>query len=349
MKIAVDAMGGDHAPAVVVAGAVAEARARATSIILVGIEEQIEAELAKHRDAAQLPIEVVHAPSVVGMAEHTMAVKAKRDSSMMVAMRLVRQGQANAFASAGNSGAVMAAALFELGRIPGVERPGLGSIYPASPEPCLIIDIGANADCKPEYLVQFALMGAAYAETIFGLQNPKIGIISNGEEADKGSMLIRETYPLLQAAGLNFVGNIEGKDIGRGLANVVVTDGLTGNVIIKLTEGIISFLSKTLKNEFTRGGRNKLGLLLLAPSLILAVPGLLLLSPTVTGLRSRVDWREIGGAPLLGVNGVVVIGHGRSDEKAIQYMIRMAVKSVELDLIQAIKTGLEGYGVTNNV
>jgi glycerol-3-phosphate acyltransferase PlsX len=332
MKIAVDAMGGDHAPAVVVSGAVAEARETGTPIVLVGIEDQIRAELAKHRGAEDLSIEVVHAPTVVDMAEHTLAVKSKRDSSMMVAMRLVKEGRADAFASAGNSGAVMAAALFGLGRIPGVERPGIGSIYPASPVPCLIIDIGANADCKPEYLLQFAIMGAAYAERIFGLQNPSVGIISNGEEADKGSMLIRETYPLLQASGLNFVGNVEGKDLGRGLANVVVTDGLTGNVIVKLTEGIVSFLGKTLKDEFTRGGRNKLGLLVL--------------SATAKGLQKRVDWREIGGAPLLGVNGVVVIGHGRSDEKAIKHMIRMAEMSVQQGLIEAIKAGLEGYGVT---
>ncbi len=344
MKIVVDAMGGDHAPAVVVAGAVAEARETGTPIILVGIEDRIRAELAKQRDTTGLPIEVVHAPSVVDMAEHTMAVRAKRDSSMMVGMRLVKEGHADAFASAGNSGAVMAAALFGLGRIRGVERPGLGSIYPASPEPCLIIDIGVNADCKPEYLVQFALMGVAYAEKIFGLDNPKVGIVSNGEEADKGNMLIRETYPLLQASGLNFVGNVEGKDLGRGLANVVVTDGLTGNVIIKLTEGMMSFLGKTAKNEFTRGGRNKLGLLLLAPALVFAIPGLLMLLPSIKALRQRGDWREIGGAPLLGVNGVVVIGHGRSDEKAIQYMIRMAATSVQQGLIEAIEAGLEGYG-----
>ena len=237
MKIVVDAMGGDQAPAVVVAGAVAEARARGTQIILVGMEDRIRAELAKQGDTSGLPIEIVHASEVVEMAEHTLAVKAKKDSSLAVGMRLVKEGKADAFASAGNSGAVMAAALFGLGRIRGVERPALSSIYPAAPEPCLIIDIGANADCKPEYLVQFAVMGHAYARVMFGLEQPKIGIISNGEEEDKGSMLVRETYPLLKASGLNFVGNVEGKDIGKGLANVVVTDGLTGNVIVKLTEG----------------------------------------------------------------------------------------------------------------
>ncbi|MGQ9491028.1 MAG: phosphate acyltransferase PlsX [Anaerolineae bacterium] len=340
MKIVVDAMGGDHAPGVAVAGAVAEARARGTEIILVGIEEQVRAELAKHGDISALPIAIVHASEVVTMEEHTMAVKAKKDSSLMVGMRLVKEGKADAFASAGNSGAVMAAALFTLGRIPGVERPALGSIYPAAPVPCLIIDIGANADCKPDYLVQFAYMGEAYTRVMFGLERPRVGIISNGEEEDKGSMLIRETYPLLKASGLNFVGNVEGKDIGRGLANVVVTDGLTGNVIVKLSEGLLSFLAKSLKRQFTAGARNKAALALMVPGLLLMVPGLALLLPSILDLRKRVDWREIGGAPLLGVNGVVVIGHGRSDVRAIQSMIRMAEKSVQQNLVPAIHQAL---------
>jgi phosphate acyltransferase len=341
MKIVVDAMGGDHAPGVVVAGAVAEAKERGTHIVLVGQEDRVRAELAKHGDVSGLPIEVVHASEVVEMAEHTMAVKAKKDSSLMVGMRLVKEGKASAFASAGNSGAVMAAALFGLGRVRGIERPALGSIYPAAPVPCLIVDIGANADCKPEYLVQFAKMGSAYARVMFGLREPKVGIISNGEEADKGSSLIRETYPLLQQEqGLKFIGNVEGKDIGRGVANVVVTDGLTGNVIVKLSEGLFSFLTKYLKRQFTGGLRNKLGLLLMLPGLLLALPGMLLLYPSVKELRKRVDWREVGGAPLLGVNGVVVIGHGRSDVKAIQSMIRMAQKSSEQNLVQVIGAAL---------
>ena len=320
-------------------------RARGTQIILVGMEDRIRAELAKQGDTSGLPIEIVHASEVVEMAEHTLAVKAKKDSSLAVGMRLVKEGKADAFASAGNSGAVMAAALFGLGRIRGVERPALSSIYPAAPEPCLIIDIGANADCKPEYLVQFAVMGHAYARVMFGLEQPKIGIISNGEEEDKGSMLVRETYPLLKASGLNFVGNIEGKDIGKGLANVVVTDGLTGNVIVKLTEGVVSFLTKTLKRQLTGGVRNKVALALMIPGLILMIPGLALLYPSVSALRKRVDWREIGGAPLLGVNGVAIIGHGRSDVKAIQSMIRMAEKSVQQNLVGAIRDELAAQGM----
>ncbi|MBM4460850.1 MAG: phosphate acyltransferase PlsX [Chloroflexi bacterium] len=340
MKIVVDAMGGDHAPAVVVAGAVAAARARGTQIILVGRETEVRAVLTQHGDASQLPIEIVHASEVIEMDEHTEAVRLKRDSSIRVGMKLVKAGRADAFASAGNSGGVMASALFDLGRIPGVERPALGSIYPAAPVPCLLIDIGANADCKPEYLMQFALMGHAYARVIFGLEQPKVGIVSNGEEEDKGSMLVRETFQLLKASGLNFIGNVEGKDIGKGLANVVVTDGLTGNVMVKLTEGVVSFLFKTLARELTGGVRNKVALALMIPGLLVALPGLAVLAPTIAALRKRFDWREIGGAPLLGVNGAVVIGHGRSDAKAIQSMIRMAEQSAELELVKAIGTAL---------
>jgi len=349
MKIVVDAMGGDHAPQVVVEGAVQAARTSGNTIVLVGLEDQVRRELTRYRDADRLPIEVIHASEVIQMDEHTAAVRTKKDSSLAVGMRLVKEGKADAFASAGNSGAVMAAALFGLGRIRGVERPAIGSIYPASPAPCLIVDIGANTDCKPEYLVQFAIMGVAYAERMFGISNPTVGIVSNGEEADKGSMAIREAYPLLQASGLNFIGNLEGKDLGRGLATVVVTDGLTGNVIVKLTEGIISFVGRTLKSDFSEGVRNKIGLILLVPSLVLALPGLLMLSPSLRALQARMDWREIGGAPLLGVNGVVVIGHGRSDAKAIYYMIRKAEASVEQELIPAIEAGLERYELAEDV
>jgi len=296
----------------------------------------VRAELARHKDAASLPIELAPASEVIGMAEHTAAVRAKKDSSMAAGIRLVKEGKADAFASAGNSGAVMVASLFGLGRIPGVERPGLGSIYPASPEPCLIIDIGANADCKPEYLLQFGIMGDAYARLIFGIPNPTVGIVSNGEEEDKGSMVVREAAPMLRASGLNFVGNVEGKDIGKGVANVVVTDGLTGNVIVKLSEGIFSFITKELKRTLTAGGRNKLGLLLMAPGLLLAAPGALLIAPGARKLLKRIDWREIGGAPLLGVNGVVVIGHGRSDALAIKNMIRMAERSAQQNLVQVM-------------
>lgn len=339
MRITVDAMGGDHAPRVVVEGAVLAARAYGLEIILVGPEEVVRSELARHK-TGDLPIRIVHAPEVVSMTEHTIAVKQKKENSMLVGARLVKEGRADAFASAGNSGAVMAAALFALGRIRGVDRPALGTIWPASPTPCILLDIGANTDPKPEYLVQFAIMGVAYAERMFGIQRPRVGIVSNGEEAEKGSFLVRDAYPLLQASGLNFIGNVEGKDTTRGIADVIVTDGFTGNVIIKEAEGIASFMGRLVKRELTTGARNKAALVLMIPGLILMLPGLLLLGPTLRRLARRLDYREVGGAPLLGVDGVVVIGHGRSDARAIQRMILKAAQSVEQGLVPAIQAGL---------
>ena len=241
----------------------------------------------------------MHASEVVEMAEHTLAVKAKKDSSLAVGMRLVKEGKADAFASAGNSGAVMAAALFGLGRIRGVERPAIGSIYPAAPEPCLIVDIGANADCKPEYLVQFALMGHAYARVMFGLEQPKVGIVSNGEEEDKGSALVRDTYPLLKACGLNFVGNVEGKDIGRG------GQRRGDRWVDRQRDRQADRRGRVVSDQDAQApayrrraqqGRR----VVMIPGLILMIPGLALLYPSVAVLRKRVDWREIGGVPLLG-------------------------------------------------
>ncbi|MDY7041243.1 MAG: phosphate--acyl-ACP acyltransferase, partial [Chloroflexota bacterium] len=205
MKIVLDAMGGDHAPEVVIDGAIMAAREFPDAeIALVGQEKAIKTELARH-DVTGLPLSIVHASEVVEMEEHTDAVKHKRDSSIRVGMRLVKTGQADAFVSAGNSGGVMAAALFELGRIRGIKRPALSTVYPAAPIPVLLLDMGANTDPKPEYLAQFAQMGATYVERMWGLPNPRVGIVSNGEEADKGNILVRDTYPLLQASGLNFV------------------------------------------------------------------------------------------------------------------------------------------------
>ena len=344
MRIVVDAMGGDHAPGVVVEGAVQAAREKGTEIILVGREQEVRAELAKHGTTG-LPISVVHASEVVEMEEHTAAVKSKKDSSMVVGMRLVKEGKADGFASAGNSGAVLAAAIFGLRRIRGIARPALATVYPASASPCVLLDMGANADCKPEYLVHFAIMGDAYARRVLGIERPRVGIVSNGEEEDKGSTLVRETYPLLKASGLHFIGNLEGKDITRGMADVVVTDGLTGNVIIKLSEGLISFLMRFLKKQFTTGWLNKLALVLMIPGLIVALPGLVLLWPAVRDLRKRMDWRETGGAPLLGVDGVVVIGHGRSDSKAIKNMIFAAQTAAEQDVVGTIKAELARRGM----
>ncbi len=341
MKIVVDAMGGDHAPAVVVDGAVLAAREFGVEIILVGREDEVQRELARHTTNG-LSISVVHASEVVGMEDHVNAVRARKDNSMSVGMRLIKEGKGDAFMSAGNSGAVMAAALLGVGRIRGIDRPALASIFPATQTPTIVIDLGANTDPTPQNLMQFAMMGSIYAERVMGLSRPRVGIISNGEEAEKGSERVKAAYSLLQASSLNFIGNIEGKDIPKGLAEVIVTDGFTGNVVIKLTEGLVSFLAKTLLESLTGGVLNKFGLVLMIPGLILMLPGMLFLLPAVQRLRKRVDYRELGAAPLLGVDGVVLIAHGRSDARAIRGAIRAALRTAEGRIVDAIKNDLSG-------
>jgi glycerol-3-phosphate acyltransferase PlsX len=331
MKIVVDAMGGDHAPPVVVDGAVQAARDLGLEIILVGQRRAVQAELDGY-DTSGLGLTLHHASEVIEMDEHpAAAVKAKKDSSMVVGMDLVKRREADAFFTAGNSGGALAAALFRLGRIRGIKRPALSSIFPSqTPQGCcFLLDIGANADCKPEYLLQFAVMGSVYAERVLGVPNPRVAIVSNGEEEGKGNQLVQETAPLLRASPLNFVGNAEGKDVPWGLADVLVTDGFTGNVMIKLSEGVAKFLLDVLKEEITSRGVSKVGGLLAKPAF--------------DQVRRRLDYREYGGAPLLGVDGVVIVGHGRSDALAIRNGIRMAAQAVENGVLEAIKQGIARY------
>ena len=328
MRIVVDAMGGDHAPSVVVDGAVQAARDLGLEIILAGRQEEVEPELAGY-DTAGLAISLHHASQVIEMDDHpAAAVKAKKDSSMVVAMELVKRGEADAFFTAGNSGGALAAALFRLGRIRGIKRPAISTIFPSqTPQGyCFILDIGANADCKPEYLVQFAHMGSIYAERVLGVSNPRVAIVSNGEEEGKGNQLVKDTVPVLRASKLNFVGNAEGRDIPSGLADVIVTDGFTGNVIIKLAEGVSRMLLDVLKEEITSSNLSKMGALLAKPAF--------------DQVRNRLDYREYGGAPLLGVDGPVIIGHGRSDARAIRNGIRMAAQTVENGVVEAIVQGM---------
>lgn len=332
MKIVVDAMGGDHAPAVVVDGAVQAARDLGLEIILVGRRPAIEAELSKH-DASGLRLTLRHAGEVIAMDEHNpaAAVKAQKDSSMVVGMELIKQHEADAFVTAGHSGAALAAALFRVGRIRGIRRPALSTIFPSqTPQGyCFLLDIGANVDCKPEYLLQFAMMGSVYAERVLNVPRPRVAIVSNGEEEGKGDELVQETVPLLRASPLNFVGNAEGKDIPRGIADVIVTDGFTGNVIIKLSEGVSKMLMEIIKEELTSSNVSKVGALLAKPAF--------------DAVKRRLDYREYGGAPLLGIDGVVIVGHGRSDAWAVRNAIRMAAQAVENGVLEAIKQGMQQY------
>jgi glycerol-3-phosphate acyltransferase PlsX len=327
MKIVLDAMGGDHAPPVAVEGGVWAAREYGIEVILVGREEDVQLELAKH-DTSGLSLPIVHASQVIEMEEHpAAAVKAKKDSSMVVGMDLVKRGEADAFVSAGNSGGVMAAALFRLGRIRGIKRPALSTVYPTTPGLCFILDVGANTDCKPEYLLQFAYMGVAYAERVLGIANPRVGIVSNGEEETKGSILVQEAHQMLKKSGLNFIGNVEGKDIPAGMADVVVTDGFTGNVIGKLSEGLAESLLHLIKEEIKKSP--------------IASVGALLAKPAFEQVRKRLDYAEFGGAPLLGVDGVVIVAHGRSNAKAIKNAVRVTKQAVEGGMLAAIKEGLQ--------
>ncbi|MDH4136155.1 MAG: phosphate acyltransferase PlsX [Anaerolineae bacterium] len=329
MRIVLDAMGGDYAPEVVVEGGVMAAREYGIEVVLVGPQEVVDAELAKH-DTAGLSLPVVHASEVIEMTdEPSMAARKKKDSSMVVGMNLVKNGEADAFTTAGNSGGALAAALFRLGRIKGIKRPALSTIFPTQKGLCFISDVGANTDCKPVYLLQFGIMASAYAERVLGIPNPRVGIVSTGEEEGKGNILVKEAFHLLKKSDLNFIGNVEGKDIPAGLADVVVTDGFSGNIVIKLSEGVAALLMEVMKEEIKKRPAAALGVRLLAMGALRAV-------------ESRLDYSDYGGAPLLGVDGVVIIGHGRSNAKAIKNMVRVGKEAVERGMLQAIKEGIAG-------
>jgi glycerol-3-phosphate acyltransferase PlsX len=326
MRIVLDAMGGDHAPEVVVEGGVMAAREYGIEVVLVGPQEVVETELAKH-DTAGLSLPVVHASQVIEMTdEPSMAAREKKDSSMVVGMNLVKNGEADAFTTAGNSGGALAAALFRLGRIKGIKRPALSTIFPTRKGFCFISDVGANTDCKPVYLLQFGIMASAYAERVLGIPNPTVGIVSTGEEEGKGGILVKEAFKLLKKSGLNFIGNVEGKDIPAGLADVVVTDGFSGNIVIKLSEGVAALLMEVMEEEIKK-----------RPT---AVLGALLARAALREVKSRLDYSDYGGAPLLGVDGVVIIGHGRSNAKAIKNMVRVGKEAVEKGMLKAIKEGI---------
>lgn len=325
-KIVLDAMGGDLAPKATVEGAIWAARELGVEVVLVGREDVVRAELDR-LDGSRLPITVVHASQVIEMDDQpAAAVRAKSDSSLVVGMDLVRAGQADGFVSAGNSGGVLAAALFRLGRIPGVQRPALSTVYPTVNSRELLLDVGANTDCKPEYLLQFAIMGAAHARLVLGVERPRVGIVSTGEEEGKGSTLSKEAYALIKSSNLNFVGNIDGKDIPLGLADVLVADGFTGNVVLKTSEGVAHLLLTVMKQEIKRSALGKAGALLVKGAL--------------KEMGRRMDYTEYGGAPLLGVAGVAIVAHGRSNARAIKNAIRLAQRSVENDLIAAIQEAI---------
>lgn len=327
MRIAVDAMGGDQGPAVVIAGAIEGARAEKVGLALVGQLSIIERHLAGI-DVAELDIEVVDATETIGMEEHAaQAARTKPQSSVSVGLREVKAGRSAALVSAGNSGAVLAAALLVLGRIPGVERPAIASFLPATTGRTLVLDLGAVTDPRPAHLVHFARMGSAYAQLTGNIASPKVGLLSNGEEASKGNRLIQEAHPLLAAMpDIHFYGNVEGKDITKGVVDVVVTDGFTGNVALKVAEGVGALIVESLRSELTATLPRKLAALMLKPAL--------------RKVASRLDYSETGGAALLGIDGVVIIAHGRSDAKAIGNAVRVACQTARNDVPGRIRQAI---------
>jgi glycerol-3-phosphate acyltransferase PlsX len=259
-----------------------------------------------------------------------LALKAKRrnaQNSMAVGIDLVKSGEADAFVTAGNTGGALATAYYRMGIIKGLERPALTALFPVKDGHCVVLDIGANPDCKPEHLYQFGVMGTIYAQKVIGIENPRVGLISNGEEAGKGNQLIRDTYPLLEASELNFIGNLEGKELFGGLADVAVTDGFTGNVLLKSSEAVAKLLTDLLREEMLSSQRTKIGALLAKPAF--------------DALKKTMDPGEVGAAPLLGINGLVFIGHGRSDTRALLNAIRVARQAVHADLLTALITAIE--------
>ena len=331
VTIAVDAMGGDDAPKAEVEGAIRAARSLGIKVILVGKQDVVRAELRKHEDIHDLPIEVQHASEHITMDDSAAkAVKNKKDSSIRVAARLVRDGVADGFVSAGNTGAVMATAKVVQTMLPGVDRPALASVFPTlKGTPVVVVDVGANVDSSPRMLAQFAIMGDIYSRVIFHTHRPRVGLLSIGEEEHKGNDLTRAATPLLKALPIHFIGNVEGRDIYAGKTDVIVCDGFIGNVALKVSEGLVEMMSKMLRESLEATITRKIGSLLARTAF--------------NEFKKRVDYSEYGGAPLLGVKGVCIVTHGRSNANAIRNAIRVAAEFAEGNVNERIEAELAGH------
>jgi glycerol-3-phosphate acyltransferase PlsX len=331
--VAVDAMGGDNSPCYEVDGAVMAARKWQIPIVLVGQSELVAEELAKH-DTQGLDIRVEHASEIIGMHDSASdAVRKKKDSSIRVSFNLVKEGRVNAVVSTGNSGATMAAGMFVLKRIPGIDRPAIATLVPNLEDQTLVLDVGGNVDCKPPHLVQFALMGSVYAAQMLGKNSPRIGLLSNGSEESKGNELTREANQILKRTSLNYVGYTEGRDIYNAKVDVVVCDGFVGNVVLKVSEGLAEAIGSILRKEF--GSR------------LLSKLGYLLAKPALKAFKKKVDYAEYGGAPLLGIQGTAMICHGSSNPRAIMNAIKMAHDSETHQVISKMSERLEELQIEN--
>ncbi len=334
LTIAVDAMGGDKAPVPEVEGAIRAAREYGHRVLLVGDAKTVERELKAHDNVASLPIEVVHASERITMDDHAAkAARAKKDSSMHVCARLAADGKADGFLSAGNTGACMAIAKMIFGKVPGVDRPALTGVFPTHKgTPVVVIDVGANVDCEPAMLKQFGLMGEIYSRLVLRIERPRVGLLSIGEEEHKGNTLTRDATPLLKALSLNFIGNVEGRDLFSGRADVIVCDGFVGNVALKVSEGLSEMIRGMLREALAETVTRKIGYALSRSA--------------YKDFKKRIDYAEYGGAPLLGLKGVCIICHGRSDSNAIKNAIRVAADFASSNMNQRIEEELREFAVT---
>ena len=333
--IAVDAMGGDEAPHNIVDGALAAARHFDLGVTLVGPEERLAAELARHPSVDPGQVRVVHADSVIDMSEApAAALRRKPGASIRVACGLVAQGEASAVFSAGHTGATVIAAHAAFGMLPGADRPALAATIPTRQEPALLLDVGASVECRPSHLLQFAVMGSMYARVAFGIERPRVALLSNGEEETKGNELTREAHRLLKASSLAFIGNLEARDMYTGAADVIVCDGFTGNIALKTSEGLVEVVEELLREELTSTYTMRLGSLLTRRAL--------------RHFRRRVDYSEYGGAPLLGVAGLAVVGHGRSSAKAVRNAIAMAYRFAGSHFIERVEREIAAAAVSHS-
>ena len=327
MKIIIDAMGGDFAPAAPVEAAAKASRELDASLVLVGQLDAVKAELSKY-EYDKSKIEIVNATEVISNHEEPVkAVKGKRDASVVVAAQMLKRKEADALLSMGSTGALLTASLLIVGRIKGVMRPAIATLLPSAKGPKMLIDSGANTRSKKGNLLQFAVMGSVYMKNVLGIENPTVGLISNGEEEEKGVELVKETHPLLKAAPVNFIGNIEGRDVMEGTADVMVCDGFVGNVILKTVEGMGHVVSSKVKEIFTANIFRKIGALFVMKG--------------IKSFRKSMDYREYGGAPLLGTKRPVIKGHGSSDAKAVYSAIKQAIRFVETNVIDDIKNTID--------
>jgi glycerol-3-phosphate acyltransferase PlsX len=330
LRIAIDAMGGDQAPGSIIDGALVAARHLQIGLLLVGDRAAIERELSRHPRAAWLDVETVDTPDHIDMADQaSAALRRKPRASIRVAAACVRDGRAAALFSAGHTGATVMAAHAAFGRLPGVDRPALATVIPTRGRPAVLLDSGATVECRPQHLVQFAIMGAAYARIALDCETPRVGLLSVGEEESKGNDLTREAHQLLKAAPVRFVGNVEGRDVYAGHADVIVCDGFTGNVTLKISEGLVDTVESLLHDELSATFGTRVGYLLSRQA--------------YRRFRKRLDYSEYGGAPLVGLNGLCIVGHGRSSAKAVRNAVAMAARAVSDGLIDRLSREVSSY------